>query len=67
MSLQRANFVAPEELVESKLRLEQLELVLCELLHENECLRIALDARDKGSTCGNSVSTGHNHAHGRSG
>jgi hypothetical protein len=58
MSLQRANFVAPEELVESKLRLEQLELLLCELLHENECLRMALDTGDKGSTCGNTSRRG---------
>jgi hypothetical protein len=61
MSLPRANFAEPEELVKSKLRLEQLELVLCELLQENECLRMALDAGDGGSTCGNSASARHNH------
>ena len=58
MPLQQANSQVREELIESKLRLERLELLVCELLRENECLRMALTTGDDENVCGNPASKG---------
>jgi hypothetical protein len=54
-----------EELVESRLRLERLELLLCELLHENECLRMALRTDGDEGAYADSISVHRNSLHNR--